>query len=369
MKQRISIFLPLAFFCITTSCVFAQPKSPSGGSENVKEIKHGSLVTEKLTSTILRDNRIGLDLNRTIKVYLPPGYANSGKSYPVIYYFHNLNWSAEKMFEDGNLVKLLENGFANAVVKEFILVAADYSTATMGSWYENSSVTGRWLDFTVSEVVPFIDNRFRTLQHRDSRGLAGDFVGGRGALVLAMLYPNLFSVVYSLHPVATGTGWVPMVSKVNWAVIHKAKSFTDLQGDGFARPYVSIFQAFLPNPNRPPFFCDFMVELENGQPKLHLENAKKLKAGFLLDQMLEEGAANLRMMRGIAFDWARYDPNQDHVFANQAFTRKLDELGVEHEAEEYLGDPWSKNWTENGRFYARVLPFFNRYLAFDSKTK
>jgi len=65
------------------------------------EMKHGTLVTEHLASSILRENHIGLDPNRSIKVYLPPGYAGSHKSYPVVYYFHNTYWSPEKMFEDG----------------------------------------------------------------------------------------------------------------------------------------------------------------------------------------------------------------------------------------------------------------------------
>ena len=330
-----------------------------------QEIKHGSVVTEHLMSAKLKDTRTGLDHNRTIKIYLPPGYANSGKSYPVVYFCHSLNWSPEKMFEDGNFVKLLERGFANRVVSEFILVAADYSTPTLGSWYENSSTTGRWLDYTVDEVVPFIDGRFRTLKHRDSRGLAGDFVGGYGALKFAMLYPDLFSSVYAMHVVGTGTGVAPSHSRPDWKKIHQARSFQDLETSGFARPFVAMCQAYLPNPARPPLYCDFMVELENGEPKVNMENVNNWQSRFLLDHMLAEKCGNLQRLRGIAFDWARYDPNLDHVYANQAFTRKLDELGIEHEAEEYRGDPWNKTWTENGRFYARVLPFFNRYLVFE----
>ena len=130
---------------------------------------HGTLVTEKLASAILRENRIGLDPERRVKVFLPPGYAESGKSYPVVYYCHSIFWNPEKMFESGNLVGLLERGFAEGVVGEFIFVAADYSTPTTGSVYENSPVSGRWLDFTARELVPFIDGRFRTLRHRDSR--------------------------------------------------------------------------------------------------------------------------------------------------------------------------------------------------------
>lgn len=323
----------------------------------------GKVITEKLVSHVLRNTKTGVDTNRIVKIYLPPGYETSGKSYPVVYYLHNLNWSAEKMFESGNVQKLLDRAFANNVVNKFILVAADYGTAQFGSWYENSAVTGRWLDFTVDELVPFIDSYFRTIKNRDSRGLAGDFVGGRGALVLSMLYPDMFSVMYAMHPVATGTGPIPMISKVDWKKIHEAKSFAELE-DGFARPYVSIMQAFLPNPDRPPFYCDFMVEMDNGEPKFNAANTAKLKDGFLLDQKLRERAANLRKMRGIGFDWARYDSNYDHVYSNQQFTLKLDELGIEHEAEEYRGDPWSNNFTDYGRFYTRVLPFLSRHLVF-----
>ncbi|WAC14749.1 alpha/beta hydrolase [Dyadobacter pollutisoli] len=328
--------------------------------------QQGTVVTEHINSIELSENLVGIDLNRTVKVYLPPGYATSGSSYPVLYYCHNLNFNAEQLFADGNLVKLLERGFANGVVKEFILVAATYGTPTSVSWYENSPTTGRWIDFTVKELVPFIDNRFRTIRNRDSRAVAGDFVGGRGALLFAMLYPDLFSVTYALHPVATGVGSTPMAWKTDWNKIHNAKELKELDGVDFARPFVSISQAFLPNPNRPPFYCDFMVEMENGKPVLNIQNSEKLKTGFLLDHMLGTRAENLRKMRAIGFDWGRYDPNQDHVVSNQSFTRKLDELGIEHQAEEYRGDPWSKNWTENGRFYTRLLPFIAKNMVFET---
>jgi Putative esterase len=325
------------------------------------QTKHGTVVTEHLASVALRDTRTGLDPNRTVKVYLPPDYATTGHSYPVVYYFTS---NAPQLFAEGRVVTLLERGFANDVVKPFILVAADYSSPTLGSWFENSTTTGHWLDFTVEELVPFIDGHFRTIRHRDSRGLAGDFLGGYGALKFAMLYPDLFSVVYAMHPVGTGTGVVPGHTRPDWRNIHQAKSFADLDPNGYSRPFVAMAQAYLPNPSRPPFYADFMVEMENGEPMVNMENVKTLQSRFLLDQMLPAKSANLKRMRAIGFDWARYDPNPDHVYANQTFTRKLDELGIEHDAEEYRGDPWSRNWTDDGRFYTRALPFFERHLVF-----
>jgi hypothetical protein len=54
------------------------------GNGEAQEAKRGSVVTEQLASVILQENRTGLNPNRSIKVYLPPSYVNSGKSYPVV---------------------------------------------------------------------------------------------------------------------------------------------------------------------------------------------------------------------------------------------------------------------------------------------
>lgn len=330
-----------------------------------EDIRHGTLVTEQLTSSILEQNRIGLDTTRNIKVFLPPGYADSRKSYPVVYFLHNAWWSPEQMFQEGHAVKLLERGFAKQIVKEFIFVVADYTTPTTGSIYENSPVSGRWLDFTVDEIVPFIDRRFRTLPHRNSRAVVGDFFGGRGALKLAMTHADVFSVAYAMHPVATGNGSSPWASLgIDWPKIHQAKSFADLGSDGRTRLFVTISQAFLPNLDRPPFYCDFFMEMKDGRPTLHVDNTRKTKTGFHLEETLNESAANLRTMRGLAFDWGRFDPVYAHVESNRTFSRLLEDLGVEHEAEEYRGGPWDRLWTDDGRFYARVLPFLARHLVF-----
>ncbi len=367
MRQTKSIVLLLVVISFAPF-VWCQPNgktlagAPSGNGQGGKR---GTVVTEHITSEVLKDNRIGIDPKRSISVYLPAGYQESKKSYPVIYYFHSLNYSNERMFGAGSLAQaLFDRLISNGQINEFILVAPNYSSPTLGSWYENSSTSGRWLDFTIKEVLPYIDNHFRTIRHRDSRGLAGDFIGGYGALKFAMLYPDLFSAVYALHPVGTGSGLMPAQTMVNWPRLHKAKTFSELWSDQYAPGFVSMAQAYLPNPDRPPFYCDFVVEMENGEPKLNAENIRKLQSRFHLDELLREYGDNLRKMRGIAFDWGRYDRTQGHVYSNQAFTRKLDQLGIDHIAEEYNGDVSEKNWIEHGRVEDNMLPFFNRHLEF-----
>ena len=319
----------------------------------------------QLESESLKGTRTGLDPVRSVYVYLPPGYSQGDRRYPVVYFLHSMFWSARQTFADGSMQARLDRAIASGA-KEFIFVVADYSTPMAGSFHENSPVTGRWLDFTAKELVPFVDRRFRTLPEREARGLAGEFIGGRGAFMLAMTYPDTFGSLYALHPVGTGTGLVPMKSRPNWTRIHQARSFKDLEGEGFGQVFVAMAQAFLPNPDRPPFYCDFMVEMENGVPTLHAANSEKLHAQFLMDRLPPETLRNLRKLRAIKFDWTRYDDNQDHVYANQAFTRKLDELGIEHAAEEYGGGIWwVENWKPGGRFEDELLPFFDKHLKFD----
>jgi hypothetical protein len=103
--------------------------------------------------------------------------------------------------------------------------------------------------------------------------------------------------------------------------------------------------------------------MKDGKATYNPDRAIAMQKAFLLDETLVESAAPLRSMRGLALDWGRFDTTQAHVSSNRQFSRKLEDLGIEHEAEEYRGDPWNRTWTEDGRFAARVLPFLRKHLA------
>lgn len=336
---------------------------PVGARTPADEPPRLTVVDEPLVSTVLRDNRIGLDTTRAIKVLLPPGYAKSKRRYPVVYFLHGAWWSPRQMIEDGRAQRLIERAFADGVVGEFIVVVADYTGPTTGSLYENSPVSGRWIDYTVEEVVPFIDSKYRTIARRESRAVVGDFFGGRGALKLAMVKADVFSVAYAMHPVATGTGDIPWSGlEIDWSRMHAAKSFGELGGLGRSQIFWAIHQAFAPNLAAAPCFCDFYTEMKDGKATYNGDRAMAMHKAFLLDETLMEAAPALRTMRGLAFDWGRFDTTQAHVVSNRQFSRKLEDLGIEHEAEEYRGDPWNRTWTEDGRFARRVLPFLQERL-------
>ena len=72
------------------------------------------------------------------------------------------------MFEDGGVQAIFDKAIADSIIAPFILVAPNYSTPTVGSFFENSSTSGRWIDFTMEEVIPFVESRYRILGDRKS---------------------------------------------------------------------------------------------------------------------------------------------------------------------------------------------------------
>jgi len=330
---------------------------------------HGKVITERIVSRVLHDNLVGLDETRRVMIYLPPGYDTSGKRYPVMYYFHSIFANPSSIMDETPAVQLLERAFTAGISKDVIFVVADYSTSGVGSLYENSSITGRWLDFTAQELVPFIDTRFRTLRSPNSRAAVGDFMGGRGALKLGMTHADLFGIIYALHPVATGMGYLPWTElNIDWKTIMAAKTKADLDGlksDIRAQIFIAVSQAFLPNPSRPPLYCDFFMDIHDGKLQVNPENMARAKKGFMLEDNVVESVPNLKKLRALAFDWASYDSNYDHIFAARNFSRDLTDAGIDHEAEEYRGNPWNKLWLDNGRFYTRLIPFVARNLQFE----
>lgn len=331
--------------------------------------QRGKLVTEQIVSKVLKDNLVGLNETRQVMVYLPAGYDTSRKRYPVVYYFHSITGKASDIMEGSPAVRLLEQSVAVGTAKELIFVVADYSTDRAGSLYENSPITGRWMDFTTQELVPFIDSKFRTLRSASSRAAVGDFMGGRGALKLGMTRADLFGVIYAMHPVATGMGFMPWSAlDIDWRKVMALKTKADLDAfkpDVRTLIFITISQAFLPNLSRPPLYCDFFMDLQNGELRPNPENMAKAKKGFMLEDNLVESVPNLRRLKALGFDWAAYDGNFDHIFGAQNLSRDLTDIGIPHEAEQYPGTPWNKIWVANGRFATRVIPFLARNLVFE----
>lgn len=79
--------------------------------------------------------------------------------------------------------------------------------------------------------------------------------------------------------------------------------------------------------------------------------------------MVDKYADNLRKMTAIKLDWGRNDSPRFPVQIGM-LSQRLENLGINHFSEEYIGDHGNKIWTNDGRVLNDLLPFFNDYLKF-----
>jgi Putative esterase len=324
------------------------------------------VVMRELRGESLAHSLIGTNPVRRLAVYLPARYEGSAKRYPVVYYLPSPgDFKAE--FYEHDVRAVLDRATESGAIGPVILVAVDMATPIGCSWYVNSPVTGNWEDFMIREVVPYVDSNFRTLPSRNSRGIAGDFMGGYGAIRFGMTHPEVFGSVYALHPVGTGSGIYTMYSRPDWEKFASVKSGEELKNVPYGSIFLSIFQASVPNVDKAPLYIDMQAHKAGDALEIDSAVTERLRDNFLLETMIGKYADNLKSLRGFRFDWARNDGNHDHVYSNQAFTHKLNEFGIVHEAEEYNGVWGSGNWGVDGRVATEVLPFFARTLVFEAK--
>ncbi|MEO7691359.1 MAG: alpha/beta hydrolase-fold protein [Sphingomonas sp.] len=358
-KKRFVTVLRTCVLAALSLFLSALPVSAQGSESRSR------LVERVIHAKSFAGNKIGVSADRKLIVYLPAGYDGSGKRYPTLYFFASPLDSYRALFDKSGAQALFDRAIARGAIGGFILVSVDMTTPLGASWFVNSPVTGNWDDFVVQELVPYVDASFRTIPTRDARGLMGHHMGAYGAIRVGMRHADVFGSVYGMNPVGSGSGVQIMDSRPDWDLLGRAASLDEVKKDGFSTIFTSIFQAHLPNPEKPPLYADLPAHREGGKLVIDSKLTARLRDSFFLESLIPQYADNLKSLRGFKFDWSRNDGIWDHVFSNHALTHKLNEFGIVHEAEEYNG-LWDADtyWSPEGRVMAEVLPFFQQHLEF-----
>lgn len=288
----------------------------------------------------LENNLLGDNPEREVRVYLPPDYfENTSKQYPVIYLLHgfiadhNTWWEGELGEVNINIKEILDELITNEVIPPIIVAAPNSRNRCFGSKYTNSSTSGQWEDFITQDVITYIDSNFRTLAQRESRGIAGHSMGGKGAFTIAMKHPELFAALYS-H-----SGGIMMFETVylgdrkeHLITASQLEKFT--LSDFFIYPYevASCFAcapAYAPNPDAPPVYGDFPLTADG-------EIIEETWQRWLQHDpytMLLQYQDNLKQVK-ILMDCGDTDFLNS---SNTLFSKKLAELGIIHKFEIYPG--------------------------------
>jgi S-formylglutathione hydrolase FrmB len=162
----------------------------------------GRIAVERIESRVLVGNPLGDPAARELFVYLPPGYdRDARRRFAVVYCLTGFTGRGQMLLNSQaftpNLAERMDSLIARGRVKEMIVVMPDCFTRLGGSQYINSTATGRYEDYLVEEIVPFVDARFRTLARREHRAVMGKSSGGYGALVYGMRRADTFAAAAS----------------------------------------------------------------------------------------------------------------------------------------------------------------------------
>jgi enterochelin esterase-like enzyme len=164
----------------------------------------GRVVTLEHVSRILADNPLGDPFTRVLEVWVPPQYDRQqghgrGKRFPVLFDLvgytgsgrSHTNWRAF----DENLPERAARLIHERRMPPCILVLPDCFTALGGNQYVNSTAIGAYADYLTQELIPFVDDNFRTLAAREHRGCFGKSSGGYGAMIHGMRYAAYWGAI------------------------------------------------------------------------------------------------------------------------------------------------------------------------------
>lgn len=124
------------------------------------------------------------------RVVLPSAYNNHNETlpYPVIYLLHGLTGHFANWTDKTRLAEYAER-------HSFIIVTPEGDNG----WYTDSvsTLNDKYESYIIKELIPEIDKKFRTINDREHRMIAGLSMGGYGGMKFGLKYPKMFSLAGS----------------------------------------------------------------------------------------------------------------------------------------------------------------------------
>jgi len=168
---------------------------------SVLDVPHGDLEKVWYDSPTL-------DLTRRMYVYTPAGYNEGDKDYPVFYLLHGAGGDEDAWSSMGRACQIMDNLIASGKAEPMIVVMTngnatqaaariDYPVAQAEGGMRGFGSAGQFEKSIIDDVVPFIDNNYRTLSDREHRAIAGLSMGGAQTTYAALNHIDRFAWVGS----------------------------------------------------------------------------------------------------------------------------------------------------------------------------
>ncbi len=161
----------------------------------------GRLLQLEHQSGCLQANPWNDPCDRLLSVYLPAAYDEQADPFITLWDlapFTNSGLGHVGWRNHGeNLPERLDRLVGQGLMPPVVVVMPDCYTSLGGNQYVNSPGVGRYADYLVDELVPFVSDQLNVVDHAKGRGIFGKSSGGYGALYHAMHYPGVWGAMAS----------------------------------------------------------------------------------------------------------------------------------------------------------------------------
>lgn len=302
---------------------------------------------------------------REIYVYLPPEYEETGDSFPVVYCLSGFTGRGRMWFNDSaftpDFAERMDRLIDKGSIKPMIAVLPDCFTRYGGSQYVNSTATGNYEDYLIQEIVPFIDENFRTVNDKNARAVMGKSSGGYGALMMGMRHADIFGLICSISGDAYFEHcYLPDIPKAFRAVKGDPKKLVERFWDEEAKKGKDDFSGLniigmsaCYSPNGTDF--DLPFDLETGE--IRQEIWEKWLAHDPV-RLVEKHQENLKTLKLLFVDAGTRDEFALDLGA-RILCERLEKSGVPHVHEEFDGGHFNISYR-----YNRSLEMISQNIEF-----
>lgn len=194
--MRVARSLLLLFALLFPLAVFSQQVGEGFGpgcSDNEARDSFGDCCPSRPCARTIQFQSKLVGVPLPYRVIVPPWYnpaeGRKPQRYPVLYLLHGLGGHHTNWIEKTKLLN-------EALHYDLIIVTPEGNDG----WYTDSASVPRdkYESYVLKELIPDVESRFRTIEAREGRAVAGLSMGGYGALKFGMKYPDKFVFVASI---------------------------------------------------------------------------------------------------------------------------------------------------------------------------
>ena len=220
-----------------------------------------------------------------------------------------------------------------------ILVLIDCFTRFGGNQYINSSATGKYEDYIINEIVPFVDKTYNI----SDRAVWGKSSGGYGSIVLGMRHPEIFRAIadhsgdsafeycYIQDFAKALDAFREAGGPKTWLDNFWKKPNRHQQKDGPPLNILAMSAHYSPNPKSGELGVDLPFDLKTGEILQNVWNRWLLWDPV---RMVEKYRKNLSKLKLIYIDCGTKDEFNLHLGA-RILHSKLEKMKIKHFYEEF----------------------------------